>query len=916
MRARTISLVLFPALLIAGLILYLHFPAARAQSGSSSYSPPAGSSGMSAAMHMPPPMPQSVYAGLWRVDHTFTASIHIKNTMVGSSVQVTPVLFMADGTEYDLSAINLGPNAVADVDVNRALANAPAEIAAHQSQYGSAELKYMNPGPGVVSGEITMIDAPRSLLYKSAFEMMMNSMNVGMSPSLQRVEGLWWRRDPSIGGFVDLANTTGNVMKVNVRVASAHGLRLPAQQVSLAPHVSQMLDLDQLTASLPGFESGQGGVRAEWSGYMGDIIIQGGLEGDREGYSTDLPFWSHNPPSSMNTMMAGGASQPAPSHQRTSSGQALAAVGIMTGFPAPAMNFPSWVRFTPYVILRNTTRRPMSLNPVLYLANTGQSQSFQLPNELLAPHEARQLDIAASLAKLHLQNFDGFINLTYSYQGAIGDVVMATGSVDQTGTYVFPSLPQAINSGWAKNIPGWTVANGYDSMYTLWNPSSQAEDLIMTFYFPNGKGSYVLPVHLGPYSSRDLDMAQLISLGEPDANGNTFPQGITEGSVMISGTQGMKQYIDVATNASEYSVANATCGGYCICCCGASVLICPFTVICPIGESQQLLAYVYCTDGTCENATGYADWSSVNDAVVTVETNEGSNPGLITGVGWSNNTYTCVDATVSGYPNPGQVCSCFPQCPPPGEPGGRAEVWVDGLSYSITSGGAPNDSSGVIAKQQFTVQIKAVNQQGSTDSSVYGNVDLTLLSINTALGESAPSSIYFTAGVTSANVTIVQAGGTESSPSSKRTLDVGFDSSQTDFQPWVYWQVTMDVERWKNCGFVSCPNSGSYYCTTSCQSGGFSSPTAFVAITESGLCGKGIVLEASGGGGWSSFNTTTIQDCGPAAGGGCSNPYWFTGNIPTMGGCLSDALATQLGIANGCNPGPYGQATVTWRFQQ
>lgn len=128
MRARTISLVLFPALLIIGLILYLHFPAVRAQSGSSSYSPLAGSSGMSAAMHMPPPMPQSVYAGLWRVDHTFTASIHIKNTMVGNSVQVTPVLFMADGTEYDLSPVSLGPNAAADVDVNKAWRTLPLKL--------------------------------------------------------------------------------------------------------------------------------------------------------------------------------------------------------------------------------------------------------------------------------------------------------------------------------------------------------------------------------------------------------------------------------------------------------------------------------------------------------------------------------------------------------------------------------------------------------------------------------------------------------------------------------------------------------------------------------------------------------------------------------------------------------------------
>jgi hypothetical protein len=49
--------------------------------------------------------------------------------------------------------------------------------------------------------------------------------------------------------------------------------------------------------------------------------------------------------------------------------------------------------------------------------------------------------------------------------------------------------------------------------------------------------------------------------------------------------------------------------------------------------------------------------------------------------------------------------------------------------------------------------------------------------------------------------------------------------------------------------------------------------------------------------------------------GSTNNDYWFTGSNPTMGGCLSDLLASNTGIPNGCNPGAYGQGTVLWRFQ-
>jgi hypothetical protein len=131
---------------------------------------------------------------------------------------------------------------------------------------------------------------------------------------------------------------------------------------------------------------------------------------------------------------------------------------------------------------------------------------------------------------------------------------------------------------------------------------------------------------------------------------------------------------------------------------------------------------------------------------------------------------------------------------------------------------------------------------------------------------------------------------------------------------YVYWQVTMDEEVWHNCNVTTCPDSGAYACQTACDPSGLPQNSKFIAITQSGLCNKGIRVEARppSGGSWSSLTSTTIQDCGPASGGGCSNPYWFNGNIPTMGGCLSDALMGALGISHTCST---GQATVLWRFQ-
>jgi len=59
-----------------------------------------------------------------------------------------PVLYMADGTEYDLPPIQILAGGVATVNVNDALTNIPPSLAAHGSQFGSAAIQFTGiPSP-------------------------------------------------------------------------------------------------------------------------------------------------------------------------------------------------------------------------------------------------------------------------------------------------------------------------------------------------------------------------------------------------------------------------------------------------------------------------------------------------------------------------------------------------------------------------------------------------------------------------------------------------------------------------------------------------------------------------------------------------------------------------------------------------
>ena len=157
--------------------------------------------------------PQTIFSGLWRVDSNFESTIHIKNSLVVGPLQVTPVLYMADGTEYDLAPVLVPTTGTTMVSVNRALAQAPPAVQGHLSPYGSAALRYRGL-PMSVAGVVDMLDAPRSLLFSASF--MMPMMAQGMKAGMQTLEGLWWRRNPGVGGFVSFANTTAKSVSLNL----------------------------------------------------------------------------------------------------------------------------------------------------------------------------------------------------------------------------------------------------------------------------------------------------------------------------------------------------------------------------------------------------------------------------------------------------------------------------------------------------------------------------------------------------------------------------------------------------------------------------------------------------------------------------------------------------------------------------
>jgi len=325
----------------------------------------------------------------------------------------------------------------------------------------------------------------------------------------------------------------------------------------------------------------------------------------------------------------------------------------MTGAADPMMKSPAGTAFTPYSIVRNISDQPVSIALSLYWMEAGAAKAAQLQPLTIPPHRTRDLDAPSFLAMSGLKNFNGSVSLILDVQGNPHSLLMTGGSVDQTDTYVFESLPSPATESAGKSVSRWTIDKGDDTMVTLWNPADEAQDLVFTMYFSGGHYKY--PIHLEPRATHMFNVSEIVQNQLPDADGNIIPATIHDGSAEITGPLGPAQHILVAAEASSYNVQKATCGFLCLTCSGVEdtwIQVNPFALA--VGGQTQLSFIEEWSGGLGDldytKATGVT-WGSNHTEIATVS------KGLTTGVAAGS-----MEASVSAPEElePGESCGSPP----------------------------------------------------------------------------------------------------------------------------------------------------------------------------------------------------------------------------------------------------------------
>lgn len=546
----------------------------------------------SARLNSKPPVPYELFCPLWRTDHTFEATIRIKNELVIAPMTVVPVLFMADGTEYDLAPLTIDSADVGFVSINDALQQAPAPIQPHVSQFGSAALRFIY-GWNSVSGSIQSIDRPRSLIHQYPF---VRSMPMGASH--QVLEGLWWKHDPGVDGFVALSNTTGTSIEVRIGLSDSRGMDGPGEHFTVAAHGTQQVQFSQLDPAQ--WRDERGGVTISWEGEANALTVAGGLENPGEGFSAPVVF--------------------RPSHLGNHSDTLIsyASVGMMVGSPDPMMSFPSGTKFTPYAVLRNGDSNPLLVHPELYYLQGMTTIPLPVKGFTLMPRQVISLDVISLLEASSVKNYSGIVHLQFSYQGNPEALMIATGSVDQTGNYVFDVSAKGINQDRGKRISFWENRAGTDTMFTLWNPNPSPQNLLATLYFHGG--TYKLSVHLDANGTSMFNISELAMAQKPDTDGHLLPRDAKVGSALVTDAKDRLNRVKIVVSVGTFNVQTATCGETCTGC--DDIQEADFDQsgdVDSLGELEQWTATCTFGDGGIEDCTDYLyNWTSSNTSVATV----------------------------------------------------------------------------------------------------------------------------------------------------------------------------------------------------------------------------------------------------------------------------------------------------------
>jgi hypothetical protein len=913
------------------------------------------------------PTDQQQFLAYWTAETGWSTEVHLRNNQKSGALAVTPVLRTPDGTETPLAAVTVQPQEVGVIDLDAAITAAGATQLLES--WGSVVLRYR----AVHYANLYAAE----MIHRNGHAIAIHIDGLGQNPNFQAGgrEGIWWLPKDSTSDYLILSNQGDNPIPLDLSLFDAAG-NVQKQSVLLGPRATNRYSVRQLRTAAGLSGGSYGGIKVSASANAGSLNTFHFLFDETANFSAILKMFDYDPAAQLQArdyaktgvwtlrapMLALASPDAALGFPAGTVLQPQLLIRNTTGKVVSATLRFNW---------RNDTTTGKAAGPALRLNafETRRVDIAALQDGKTLPPDARWTSITLTTNSNPEEvvavaaSYDSTMaygaqtpfsdQLTFRWEGgqwevdALHDSIITVGNGGADATRAAFTL--FYNQGTAR----------YDLEQTLQPDEQMWIDVgkLISGHVPDKNGN-VLPDGLatGSYEARDLTHRGAGTLFEGKVIYDKTYGHAAYGCALCCGAGDAYLFFDplgilMGSPADQYVYALDECQA---------------------GDPNDFSDSFYGNWTVNDTSVATADYYGTHSAV-SVGSTRSNTHGLINNndthrlcplqgfypsggdnsmpsvsfspipyilVGQTATTTATVDPPKNSTPislytsGPASVVS------PTGTFTANTSVLVKGLSvgtgslnasvynsdgsyavvgstaflvgalgsfqFTLLSTPIPGEGNSVISGQSAQVQVQAFDYLGNQFSAYQGTVHFSSTDTMAAL----PADYTFVpadAGSHVFNVTLKTVVGT----GPQRDLTVkdtasGISATQNIY---IWWQVNMDVEFWKECNFVQCPELGSYYCATSYNSSGYGQKTAFLAITASSSTLANQSIKVRNG---SQSQVAFIGDAGPIL----NYPYWNNGAAPpTVAGCLSDLLATNVGISNGCNGSTgYGGGVILWRF--
>jgi hypothetical protein len=285
----------------------------------------------------------------------------------------------------------------------------------------------------------------------------------------QPLDGVAWYHSQNTDAFIALQNTTQE------EITALPTLFVFGQVISLGKR--QLKSHEAVNIKIPPTKgvgnkdrSYSAGVRIEYDGQPGAIVAQGWVIDERIGFSAPFAF------------------RPKSNCDCSGDTQHLYGTGVEIGSAGGMMGLAPGAIFSPYLVARNRSYKPISVVPVFKYSTTERIEKVTLPRMLLSPQESKVVNLKEYQDTGIIPPWVPHGNIDLQYKGEVGALIAELASVDQNGSFVSP-VPLTCNGNQDQRMAFWRTDGDWHSSVTIENVISQESDLEITISYP---GEYML----------------------------------------------------------------------------------------------------------------------------------------------------------------------------------------------------------------------------------------------------------------------------------------------------------------------------------------------------------------------------------------------------------------------------------------